>query len=225
MRTPLEHSAVAILATHGVDEAEMAAACATLEAAGARVDLVAPEPGRVQACRQLEPADTLAVQRTTSAADASDYAGLVLPGGAVSADALRLDREAVRLVRSFFAAAKPVGAIGHGPWLLVEADAVRHRSLTSWPSLRTDITNADGRWVDEEVCVDRGLVTSRRPADLPAFCTRLVDELAAAGRGVPPMPRAADTHVIPHGDVDAAVEAADVDSFPASDAPSSYHTT
>jgi protease I len=121
---------------------------------------------------------TESVDRTVADADESDYEALVLPGGVANPDFLRMDERAVRFARSFFESGKPVGVICHGPWTLVEADVVRWRTITSWPSLRTDIRNAGGNWVDEEVVVDEGLVSSRRPDDLPAFCAKIVEEFA-----------------------------------------------
>jgi len=124
----------------------------------------------------LDKADTFKVDRTVGDAKASDYDGLVLPGGVANPDFLRMDEQAVAFARSFFEEAKPVGVICHGPWTLVEADVLKGRTITSWPSLKTDIHNAGGRWVDEEVVVDEGLVSSRNPDDLPAFCAKIVEE-------------------------------------------------
>jgi protease I len=118
------------------------------------------------------------VDELVAESDAADYDGLVLPGGVANPDTLRMNQPAVEFVRDFFAQEKPVAAICHGPWTLVEADVVRGRTVTSWPSLQTDIRNAGGTWVDEEVHVDRGLVTSRKPADLPAFCAKAIEEFA-----------------------------------------------
>jgi protease I len=139
---------------------------------------VSPKPDQIQGFEHLDKGDTFPVDKAVSEASADDYDGLVLPGGVANPDRLRTDPDAVQFVRSFFEAGKPVAAICHGPWTLVEADVVKGRTLTSWPSLRTDIENAGGAWVDEEVHTDRGLVTSRKPADLPAFNAKLVEELA-----------------------------------------------
>jgi protease I len=166
------------------------------------------------------------VHRTVAEVGAPDYGGLVLPGGVLNPDALRTDQGAVQLVRQFFAARKPVAAICHGPWLLVEADVVRHRTLTSWPSLRTDIANAGGNWVNKAVHADAELVTSRRPDDLRAFCARLLEVFAASSNNAPPERTPMDDlHDIRPGDEAAAVDVASADSFPASDPPSSLRTT
>ena len=149
-----------------------------VEAAGGDPELISLETGHIQGMQHDEKGDAFAVDRAIDDADAAEYDGLVLPGGVANPDPLRTDERAVRFVSAFFDANKPTGVICHGPWMLVEADVVRGRTLTSWPSLRTDIRNAGGEWVDQEVVVDRGLVTSRKPDDLPAFCAKLVEELA-----------------------------------------------
>jgi protease I len=174
----LEGKTIAFLATEGVEQVELTEPWSAVEQAGGRPRLVSLEAGHVQAFDHLDKADTFPVDATVADADAADYDGLVLPGGVANPDFLRMDERAVALVRAFFEAAKPVAVICHGPWTLVEADVVRGRTLTSWPSLRTDIRNAGGTWVDEEVHVDQGLVSSRRPDDLPAFCAKLVEEFA-----------------------------------------------
>jgi protease I len=169
---------IAFLATHGVEQVEYTEPRAAVEQAGAEVDLVAPEPGTIQGFKHLDKGDTFPVDVTAADADPDRYDGLVLPGGVANPDFLRTNPDAVRFVRAFFEQGKPVGAICHGPWTLVEADVVRGRTLTSWPSIRTDIRNAGGTWVDEEVCTDRGLVTSRKPDDIPAFNAKLIEEFA-----------------------------------------------
>src|SRR5690606_37431492 len=146
-----------------------------LRNAGADLDLVSLEGGEIKAMQHLAPGETSAVDTLASEADVSDYDGLVLPGGVVNPDALRMDESAVKFVRAFFDRSKPVAAICHGPWMLVEADVVRGRTLTSWPSLKTDIGNAGGNWVDEAVHADGALVTSRKPDDLPAFCAKMIE--------------------------------------------------
>lgn len=171
---------VAFLATDGVEQVELTRPWTELKAAGAEVRLVSPGRGPIQGMNHHEKGDRFEVDELVHDARAGEYDALVLPGGVANPDALRLDEDAVRFVRSFFEDARPVAAICHGPWLLVEADVVRGRTLTSWPSLATDIRNAGGTWVDEEVQVDGTLVTSRKPDDLDAFCARFVAVLAGA---------------------------------------------
>jgi protease I len=167
-----------LTANEGVEQVELVEPLEAVRAAGADADLLAPEAGEVQAFNHLDKADKFPVDGTVGEADAADYDGLVLPGGVANPDQLRTKAAAVEFVRAFFAAGKPVGVICHGPWTLVEADVVRGRTLTSWPSLRTDLRNAGAEWVDEEVHVDQGLVSSRKPDDLPAFNAKIVEEFA-----------------------------------------------
>ena len=167
-----------LVAKEGVEQIELTEPWKAVEAAGGAPELISPEQGQVQAFDHLDKADTFNVDRTVAEANPSDYDALVLPGGVANPDFLRTNEQAVAFVRSFFEAGKPVGAICHGPWTLVEADVVRGRTLTSWPSLKTDIRNAGGTWVDEEVHVDNGLVTSCKPDDLPAFDSKIVEEFA-----------------------------------------------
>jgi protease I len=166
------------MANEGVEQVEFTEPRKAVEQAGAEVDVIAPQSGQIQAFNHLDKADTFDVDKTTSDAKSDDYDGVVLPGGVANPDQLRTDKDGVRLVREFFAAGKPVGAICHAPWTLVEADVVDGRKLTSWPSLQSDIRNAGGNWVDQECVVDSGLVTSRKPDDLPAFCSKIVEEFA-----------------------------------------------
>jgi protease I len=169
---------VAFLATDGVEEVELATPWKVLKDAGADVTLVSNKPGEIQGVTKGEKSGTFKVDKVLSEVSARDYEALVLPGGTRNPDRLRMDEAAVAFVRDFMEADKPVAAICHAPWLLVEADAVAGRTLTSFPSLRTDIKNAGGEWVDKEVEVDQKLITSRKPEDLPAFCSQLVTVLA-----------------------------------------------
>jgi protease I len=179
MTHKLSDRKVAILvANEGIEQVELTEPRKALEEAGATVELLAPEAGEAQAFNHLDKADSFPVDRAVGDAKADDYDALVLPGGVANPDNLRTHPEAVEFVRAFFDAGKPVAAICHAPWTLVEADVVRGRTLTSWPSLQTDIRNAGGTWVDEEVVVDSGFVTSRKPDDLPAFNAKMLEEIA-----------------------------------------------
>jgi protease I len=165
-----------LVANEGTEQVELTEPWKAVEQAGGKPELLSLEPGEIQAFNHLDKGDTFPVDRVVSEAGATDYDALVLPGGVANPDQLRADEDAVRFVGEFFEQAKPVAAICHAPWTLVEADVLKGRTLTSWPSLKTDIRNAGGNWVDEEVVVDEGLVTSRKPDDLPAFCEKLVEE-------------------------------------------------
>jgi deglycase len=167
-----------LVANEGVEQVELTEPWKAVEHAGGKPELISLKEGKVQAFNHLDKADKFDVDRTVADASESDYEALVLPGGVANPDILRMDERAVRFARSFFESGKPVGVICHGPWTLVEADVVRQRTITSWPSLRTDIRNAGGNWVNEEVVVDEGLVSSRWPDDLPAFCAKIVEEFA-----------------------------------------------
>jgi protease I len=175
---PLQDKRIAFLAAEGVEQVELTEPWKAVEQAGGTPELVSLEPGHVQAFNHLDKGDQFPVDHIAGQASAADFDGLVLPGGVANPDFLRTDSNAVEFVRQFFEAGKPVAAICHAPWTLVEADVVRGRTITSWPSLQTDLRNAGATWVDEEVVVDNGLVSSRKPDDLPAFCAKLVEEIA-----------------------------------------------
>jgi protease I len=167
---------IAFIAADMVEEVELTKPWQAVLDAGGTPELLSIDSGEIQAFDHYDKSKTYEVDKEVSKAKLDDYAGLVLPGGVGNPDTLRQDDDVVELVRAFFEAGKPVAAICHGPWVLVEADVVRGRKLTSFPSIKTDIRNAGGTWVDEEVVVDAGLVTSRNPDDLPAFCEKLVEE-------------------------------------------------
>lgn len=177
-----KHVAV-LVANEGVEQIELTSPVEALEAAGAKTEIISPEAGEVQAFNHLDKADVFDVDRTVAEAAVADYDALVLPGGVANPDQLRENDDAVSFVRGFVDQGKPIGVICHGPWTLVEANVLRGREITSWPSLRTDIANAGGIWVDEEVVNDRGIVSSRNPDDLPAFNAAIVEEIAHAAVG------------------------------------------
>jgi protease I len=178
----LQGKKVAFLATDGVEQIEYTEPRKAIEQAGAVAHLVSLKPGEIQGFNHLDKADTFPVDVAVKDARMEDYDALVIPGGVANPDTMRMFSDAVRFVRSFFDAGKPVAAICHAPWMLVEADVVRGRTLTSWPSLKTDIRNAGGDWVDQEVVTEQGLVTSRKPADIPAFSAKAIEEIAEGVR-------------------------------------------
>src|SRR3954447_9064491 len=167
-----------LVAGEGIEQVELTEPWTAVQDAGGTPKLLSLESGQVQAFHHLDKADTFAVDAAVADADPSSYDGLVLPGGVANPDALRMDEDAVAFVRDFMLSDRPVAAICHAPWTLAEADVVRGRRMTSWPSLQTDLRNAGAEWVDEEVVVDGNLVTSRKPDDLPAFNDALVELFA-----------------------------------------------
>jgi len=169
---------VAIVATDGFEQSELAEPRRALEAAGAKTEIISLRAGSIRGWKEKNWGDTFTVDRTVGQANPDDYDALVLPGGVMNPDKLRTDQDAVAFVRAFFDKNKPVGAICHGPWTLINAGVAQGRMMTSWPSLRQDLINAGARWTDEQVVVDRGLVTSRKPDDIPAFNRKLAEEIA-----------------------------------------------
>lgn len=178
MANELNGKRVAILVAEGFEQVELTEPRKALEQAGAKTEVISPEQGRVKGWNHTEWGEAVQVDRPLDAASPGDYDALLLPGGVMNPDHLRMMPRAVQFVKSFFTENKPVAAICHGPWMLVEADVVRGRAVTSWPSLQTDIRNAGGNWSDREVVVDNGLVTSRKPADLPAFNRKMIEEFS-----------------------------------------------
>jgi protease I len=178
MAASLHGKRIAFLATDGVEQVEYTEPRNAVEQEGAEAHLISIKRGTIQAWKHFDHADTFPVDLTVNQANPADYDALVLPGGVANPDQLRVNPQAVSFVRSFFEMAKPVGVICHGPWTLIEADVVRGRTITSWPSVKTDLRNAGANWVDEECVTDSGLVSSRKPDDLPAFCAKIVEEFA-----------------------------------------------
>ncbi len=178
MADELKGKRVAFLFTEGAEQIEVTAPLEAVRKAGAETEIISLEKGEVEMWKHFDKGDKITAGKAVADADPSDYDGLVLPGGVANPDQLRADKDAVKFVRTFFEQDKPVGVICHGPWMLVETGVAKGRKVTSWPSLQTDLRNAGAEWVDEEVVVDNGLVTSRKPDDLPAFCAKVVEEIA-----------------------------------------------
>src|SRR6476619_5912699 len=183
MADQLKGKRVAALATQGFEQDELLKPRKALVDAGATVDVVSPESGRIRGWRHKEWGEEVTVDRTLEQARADEYDALLLPGGVMNPDRLRMDSRAVQCVKRFFDEGKPIAVICHGPWTLVEADVVRGVTMTSWPSLKTDLTNAGAKWVDQEVVVDRGLVSSRKPDDIPAFNRKMIEEFVEGVHG------------------------------------------
>ncbi|MFY9791565.1 MAG: type 1 glutamine amidotransferase domain-containing protein [Candidatus Sulfotelmatobacter sp.] len=175
MANTLQRKTIAILATDGFEQVELTQPKKALEEAGARTQVISPKAGRIKGWNKKDWGEEVPVDVTLDSADPTKYDALLLPGGVMNPDQLRMIPEAVQFVKRFFEQGKPVAAICHGPWMLVEAGAVRGRTITSWPSLKTDIRNAGGTWVDEEVVLSNGVVTSRKPDDIPAFNRQMID--------------------------------------------------
>ena len=180
MAEALKGKRIAIVATDGFEQSELLVPRSALVAEGAQVEIIAPKDGDIQGMEHHDKGRKIAVDRTIDEVKADDYAALVLPGGVANPDALRTDKKVVDFVKKFFEAQKPVAAICHGPWTLIEAKVVKGRTVTSWPSLKTDLENAGAHWVDREVVREEKLVTSRKPGDLPAFCREMVELFKAA---------------------------------------------
>lgn len=176
MAQSLAGKKVAILATDGFEQVELTEPLKALKNEGAQVEIVSPHGGEIQGFKHLDKGDKVKVDRTLGDARAENYDAIVLPGGVANPDQLRMNDKAVAFARHFWDAQKPIAVICHGPWTLVEANVVKGLEITSWPSVKTDLKNAGARWVDQEVVVDSGVVSSRKPDDLPAFCTKMVEE-------------------------------------------------
>jgi protease I len=179
MGDKLNGKKIAILVADGFEQVELTEPKEALEAAGAKIEIVSPADGEVQGWNHDEKADRFAVDMPLNRARSDDYDALLLPGGVRNPDQLRMSMRAIEFVDGFFVTGKPVAAICHAPWLLIETEVIKGRNITSWPSLKTDLSNAGARWVDREVVVDDGLITSRKPQDIPAFNKKMIEEFAA----------------------------------------------
>lgn len=184
MARKLEDKKVAILVADGFEQIEMTKPREALDEAGAETKIVSPKSGQIQGLHHAEKGDKFEVDIALNEARPEEFDALMIPGGLFNPDQLRANQDALEFTRHFFDNGKPVAAICHGPWVLVDSDVVRGRTLTSWPHIKTDISNAGGKWVDEEVVVDNGLVTSRKPDDIPAFNEKMIEEFAE-GRHAP----------------------------------------
>ncbi len=178
MANELKGRRVAVLATDGFEQSELTEPVKALKDAGAEVDVISPKTGQIQGMKHKEKGDTVKVDRALSDAKPEDYTSLMLPGGVANPDALRIEPKAISFIRHFVESRKPIAAICHGPWPLIDAGGVKGRKVTSWPSLKTDLTNAGAKWEDSEVVTDQGLVTSRKPDDIPAFNKKMIEEFA-----------------------------------------------
>lgn len=178
MGSSLNGKKIAILVADGFEQVELTGPKEALEAAGAEIEIVSPAEGEVQGWNHDEKADRFPVDMPLNLARSDDYDALLLPGGVRNPDQLRMSTRAVEFVDGFFATGKPVAAICHAPWLLIETEVIKGRNITSWPSLKTDLINAGARWVDRAVVVDNGLITSRKPQDIPAFNNKMIEEFA-----------------------------------------------
>jgi protease I len=183
MAGKLQGKKVAVVATDGFEQIELIQSVEALRAAGAEVEVLAPHGGQIQGWNHTDKAQMVKVDRELAQARAGDYDALVLPGGTINPDKLRIIPQAIAFIRAFVEDEKPIAAICHGPWTLINARGVDGRRMTSWPSLKQDLINAGAEWVDEEVVVDQGLVTSRKPEDLPAFCAKMIEEFAEGRHG------------------------------------------
>ncbi|MCB4824411.1 type 1 glutamine amidotransferase domain-containing protein [Roseicella aerolata] len=183
MANSLNGRKVAVLATDGVEQVELTEPVKALQQEGAEVHVVAPQGGTIQGWNHFDKADSIPVDKALDAADPGSYAALVLPGGVINPDQLRLQPKAIAFIRHFVEQRKPIAAICHGPWTLIDAGGVKGRKMTSWPSLQADLRNAGADWVDQEVVTDQGLVTSRKPDDIPAFCRKMIEEFREGRHG------------------------------------------
>ena len=178
MTNELRNKRVAVLAENGFEQSELVEPKKALEAAGATVEVISPQKGKVKGWKHTNWGDEVAVDRQLDEARPDQYDALLLPGGVMNPDKLRINQRAIEFIKHFVDSGKPIAAICHGPWPLIDAGGVQGRKMTSWPSLKTDLTNAGAQWVDQEVVTDRGLVTSRKPDDIPAFNRKMIEEFA-----------------------------------------------